>query len=219
MILIIRLGIVGGTFNPVHFGHLRSAEEVRERFGLDRVLFITTARPPHKDPSPVVPFDHRHHMLRLALENEPYFTASDMEARRPGRSYSYDTLNELRREYGPEAWFLFIVGLDAFLEITCWKQYREIFGQTAFAVLNRPGYEVRGLKEYIRRNVSEEYDYNEKEEAFLHPRLNAVYYCRTTLMDISSTRIRELVGKRKSIRFLTPERVAHYITEKGLYQG
>jgi len=209
---------MGGTFNPIHYGHLRSAMEIREMFNLDRVLFIAAARPPHKNPSPLIPFKDRHTMITLALREEPSFEASDMEYIRPGQSYSIETLKELREEYGRSARFYFILGTDAFREITTWKNYEQLFQHTSFVVLNRPGFEYESLESFIRQTVSSDYSFSQTENAYIHPLLMPIYYCKTTLLDISSTKIREDVKARRSIRFLLPPSVEKYILEKGLYR-
>ena len=174
---IYRLGIFGGTFNPIHFGHLRPAEEIREQLGLDRVLFVTSARPPHKKNLWEVSFQHRHRMLELALEGEEHFVASDLENRRSGRSYSIETLKQLRTEFGPSVSFYFIVGMDSFLEITTWKNYRELFEHSAFAVMNRPGFDCEELETVIKRTVSSEYHFSARENAYIHPRFQSINFC------------------------------------------
>jgi nicotinate-nucleotide adenylyltransferase len=157
-------------------------------------------------------------MLELALEGEQYFVASDLENRRPGRSYSIETLKQLRQEFGPGVSFYFIVGMDSFLEITTWKNYRELFEQSAFAVMNRPGFESEDLETVIKKTVSGEYHFSARENAYIHPRFQSINFCRTTLLEISSTHIREAVAAHKSIRFLLPRAVERYILEEGLYK-
>ena len=179
---------------------------------------MIAARPPHKDPHPILDFEVRRDMLALALEDIPYFQASDLEYRLPGRSYSIDTFKHLSRTYENTVHFFFILGLDSFLDITTWKDYRELFKYTAFVVLNRPGYDSDGLADFIRDNISSDYRLNGKEDAYTHPVLQSIYYCDTTLMDISSTRIRSLVARNRSIRFLLPESVNSLIRRKGLYK-
>jgi nicotinate-nucleotide adenylyltransferase len=214
---ISRIGILGGTFNPVHYGHLRAAEEIRELFNLEKVLFITAARPPHKHPYPVIPFEQRHHLVTLAIYEEPYFVALDIENQRPGRSYSVETIKDLRKEYGSEAEFYFIAGLDAFLEIPTWKNFLELFGETAFVVLSRPGYKPQDLGLVIQESLSSEYRFSESKEAYIHQDLKTIYYREVTHLDISSTRIRQYVRQKRSIRFLVPPSVEKYIWGKGLY--
>jgi len=157
-------------------------------------------------------------MLTLALENIPYFQASDLEYRLPGRSYSIDTFKHLTQTCGNKARFFFILGLDSFLDITSWKDYRELFKYTSFVVLNRPGYHSDGLADFIRDNIASDYRLDSDEDAYTHPVLQSIYYCKTTLMDISSTRIRSLVARNRSIRFLLPESVNSFIRRKGLYK-
>jgi nicotinate-nucleotide adenylyltransferase len=202
----------------VHYGHLRAAEEIRERFNLQEVLFITAARPPHKQPSPVIHFEERHHMVALAIQGEPNFAASDLENQRPGQSYSVETIKELRSAYGFGAEFYFIVGLDAFFDIPTWRNFLDLFQETAFVVLSRPGYSPRDLGHIISKNISSEYQLSETADSYVHQRLKTIYYQEITHLDISSTRIREYVRQKKSIHFLVPPAIEKYITEKGLYK-
>ena len=178
---------------------------------------MIAARPPHKDPKPIPDFEIRRDMLSLALEDIPYFQASDLEYRRPGRSYSIETFKHLSQSLGDAARF-FILGLDSFLDISTWKDYHELFKHTAFVIMNRPGFDAEGLDDFIRETISPDYRYNGNEDAYTHPVLQSIYYCETTLMDISSTRIRDLVARDRSIRFLLPESVRKFIQGKGLYK-
>ncbi len=215
---ILKIGVFGGTFNPVHFGHLRTAEEVYERMGLDRIVFIPASRPPHKNTSRIVAFIHRWKMLELALASNPHFGLSDIENRRPGKSYSVDTLRQLRHQYpGPDSLY-FLLGMDAFQDITTWKDYRNLFELTNFVILARPGYNIEKTYDLLRSEISAEYRYSEKEKLFFHPSLCKVYFCQVTLLDISSTRIRELVAEGRSIKYLVPDSVKHYIEKTHIYQ-
>lgn len=214
---ISRVGILGGTFNPIHYGHLRAAEEIRELFTLDKVLFITAARPPHKQPDPIIPFEQRHHMVILATAAEPCFEAVDLENQRPGRSYSIETVTEIKKAYNSGTEFYFIIGLDAFLEIFAWKNFLELFLHTAFVVLSRSGYKHQDLGPVILKSLSPEYRFNKQKEAYIHHQFKAIYYREITHLDISSTHIRENVRKKRSVKFLVPPLVEQYIWEKGLY--
>ena len=123
----MNLGILGGTFDPIHFGHLRVAEEMGEELGLERVYLIPAALPPHKDEKPVTSFQHRMAMTRIAVEGSPVLEALDLEGRRQGRSYSIETLREFRQTIEGSFGLFFIIGLDAFLEIGTWKEYEALF--------------------------------------------------------------------------------------------
>ncbi len=135
---IRRLGIVGGTFNPIHVGHLRSAEEVREAFDLQRVVFIVSAVPPHKAPEGIIEAAHRYEMVRRAVRDNPGFDASSIEIDRRGASYTVDTLSYFRRRLGADADIFFILGLDAFSEIATWRDYNRLFELAHFVVTDRP---------------------------------------------------------------------------------
>jgi nicotinate-nucleotide adenylyltransferase len=213
----LRLGLFGGTFNPIHLGHLRAGIEIQELFSLDRVLFIPTAVPPHKKVHNLLPFAHRLRMVRLAIAGYPLFKASDIEKKRKGKSYSIQTLRFFKKTYGPRAELFFIVGLDAFLEINTWKDYKELFTMSHLVVMDRPGARKSHVKEFLQKEVSPEIIFYPKENRFLLPRGFSVYLSPITLMDISSTRIRDLRQKNQSIHYLLPEKVEDYILMKGFY--
>jgi nicotinate-nucleotide adenylyltransferase len=141
----MRLGILGGTFDPVHYGHLRIAEEACEELGLQKVLLIPGASPPHKVKKAVSPFDDRFTMTSMAAEGSPFLEAIDLEGRRQGFSYSIDTLRELHRIYGPGLELFFLIGMDAFQEIKSWERYKELFKETDFVVIKRPGFPGEAL--------------------------------------------------------------------------
>lgn len=210
-----RLGLFGGTFNPIHYGHLRAAEEVCEALGLTRLWFMPAAQPPHK--STQTPFQVRLLMTRLAVGDHPIISVSDLEGRRAGKSYSIETLRLLRKEFGPSWDLYFILGLDAILEIQTWKDYRELFNLCHFVVLDRPGYDRDQLGEILRREVHEEIQPLEDGNGFGHPSGYRIILQAATLLDISATRIRRLAGEGRSIRYLLPEAVRRYILDHKLY--
>ncbi|MFP3868772.1 MAG: nicotinate-nucleotide adenylyltransferase [Desulfobacteraceae bacterium] len=214
----MRLGLFGGTFNPIHQGHLRSAEEILESLTLDRLWFIPAAQPPHKDSGAVTPFATRLTMTRLAVAEHPTFEVSDIEGQRPGRSYSIETIRQVRQSFGAGAEIFFILGLDAILEINTWKDYRQLFTLCHFVVLDRPGSERRQLASVLQQEVHPQFRYQKEQDAFLHPSGYQVFFRYTTLLDISSTQIRRLAGQGKSIRYLLPEAVRRYILLNKLYQ-
>ncbi|MFA5110612.1 MAG: nicotinate-nucleotide adenylyltransferase, partial [Desulfobaccales bacterium] len=206
-----RLGLFGGTFNPIHYGHLRSAEEVCEALALTRLWFIPAGHPPHKVNGDLTPFGVRLEMTRLAVGEHPLISVSDLEGRRPGRSYSIETVRLIRQEVGP-AWELyFILGLDAMLEIAGWKDYQELFTLSHFVVLDRPGYDRRRLREVLIEEVHPQFRPLPEGCGFQHPSGHRVFFQETTLMDISATSIRNLVRQGRSIRYLLPEAVQGYI--------
>ena len=212
------LGIFGGTFNPIHIGHLRAAEEVAGLFNLDKVIFVPSARPPHKSPAPVIDFQHRLAMVRIAVAERPGFLASDLEGRREGFSYTFETIEYFKAEYGESTRLLFLTGLDAFLAIDTWKEYRRLFDMTDFVVFTRPGAGVDLMGSLLQRRICPDYHWDEAQAAYCAPSLKKVYFKPITMIDVSSTSIRKMIRKGRSIRFLLPEGVRRYIIENKLYQ-
>ncbi|HJX35092.1 MAG TPA: nicotinate-nucleotide adenylyltransferase [Desulfatiglandales bacterium] len=212
----MRLGILGGTFDPIHFGHLRIAEEICEEMELEKVLLIPGALPPHKYEKSITPFHDRLAMTRIAAQDSSFLEVLDLEGRRNGPSYSIETLREIHRLYKDQADIFFIIGMDAFLEIKTWKEYKNLFKKSNFVVLKRPGFSFEELASFI---PSLEVDFRRMSDSntFAIPSGNLIIYKEATLMDISSTRIREMVAAGRSIRFLLPEAVRDYIIEKSLY--
>lgn len=200
----MRIGISGGTFDPIHYGHLVTAEEIREAEGLDSIIFIPTGMPPHKDNKRVTSTYHRFNMVKAAVESNPFFQVSGMEINRPGYTYTIDTLRQLRARYQPETKLFFIIGADVVHELTTWKEYRKVFSMCEFIAAVRPGYPRESLDEEIEKlrvNYS----------AMIHT-------VETTLLGVSSTKIRERVSKGKSIKYLVPEKVEEYIIDNRLYR-
>lgn len=213
----IKLGILGGTFNPIHFGHLRAAEEAADWLNLDRVCFIPAARPPHKNPAPLVEPVHRLEMTRLAVADRPGFFVSDVEARRTGPSYTLETLIYFHQAYGPGLNLYFLTGLDAILEVGTWKEYRRIFELTSFIVLSRPGADPELLSKVLVQEVSPDYAWNQDDQAYRSPGRHPVFYRTITSLAIASTDIRQRIKCGSSIRYLLPEAVRKYIKDNGLY--
>ncbi|HYA01741.1 MAG TPA: nicotinate-nucleotide adenylyltransferase [Syntrophobacteria bacterium] len=213
----MRAGILGGTFDPVHFGHLRAAEEVADSLNLSTVIFMPAAKPPHKKEHELTPFAHRWRMLELALAGNSRFVLSDLEYRRPGESYSVETLAQLLSQYGRDALLYFIVGLDAFVTLPTWHRYRDLFSLCQLVVVARPGHSPAELDEVLHAFVSERYRFDQEMLAFVHPEHRPVYVRQVTLMDISSSRIREDVAGGRSVRYLLPVQVEDYIREQRLY--
>ena len=200
-----KIGIFGGTFNPIHFGHLIVAESVRESFGLDRVLFAPSGIPPHKSYDEVTGAEHRYAMVECAVRSNPYFEASRVEIDRTGFTYTVDTLNSLRTLYDNAAELYFLIGADVINELITWRNYREVFDLCSFIAVKRPGCDVRSAESGIEQ---------------LKERYNAsISMIEAPLVDISSTSIREFVREHRSIKYLVPECVEEYIVKNGLYKG
>lgn len=210
-----RLGIIGGTFDPVHFGHLRTAQETLEILCLDEMIFIPSAVPPHKPDASILAFEHRWRMLRLATADNPAFRLSDMEHRMAGKSYTVNSLRKLREEFeGAELFFL--VGLDAFLEMATWFQFVELFRLASIVVLNRLGYGESDVRGFLARHLSADFS-RTGETVFTHPDFFPVYYLPSTRLDISSTHIKKLLAEGRSVRYLAPDSVLGYIQKHRLY--
>ncbi|MEK7235959.1 MAG: nicotinate-nucleotide adenylyltransferase [Nitrospirota bacterium] len=141
----LRLGLLGGSFNPVHNGHLAIARQTREALGLDRILFIPTSHPPHKPNCSLAPAPDRYEMVRLAIASDQTLAISDVEIRRPGKSYSIDTVRLLQQEYGAQTQLFFLIGLDAFLDFPSWRDPVILLELCSFVVLSRPGLSFRSL--------------------------------------------------------------------------
>lgn len=199
-----KIGIFGGTFNPIHFGHLIIAEAVRDSFGLDRVLFVPSGMPPHKSDNEVTGAEHRYDMVNCAVRSNPYFEASRLEVDRAGYTYTVDTLNSLRRQYGNTAELYFMIGADIINELITWKDCAEVFALCRFIAVKRPYCDAGSAESNIAR-LKERYPIS-------------ISMVKAPLIDISSTEIRERVKAQKSIKYLVPECVEEYIYKNGLYQ-
>ncbi len=212
----MRIGILGGTFNPIHMAHLRIAEEVRESFDLDKVVFVPSATPPHKPLAGDLPFATRFAMVKLASAGNHAFAVSDIEGKRGGKSYSIDTIHSLRAEY-PDDEFFFIVGSDSFLDIGTWRKYASIFSLCNIVVVERPGAVVVSICTSLPFDILHEFSYFEAEKRLAHRSGYSVYYTKGVPLEISSTAVRRLARLGRSIRFLVPEAVDNYIKEHKLY--
>lgn len=198
-----RIGIMGGTFDPIHIGHLVTAEAVRNEYGLDKVLFIPAATPPHKQNQKVTPAIHRYIMTAMATYSNPHFHVSSLELDRPGPSYTIDTIYELIDKFGPQVEIYFITGADAIQEIPTWDRIEELLGLCQFIAATRQGCvpSVDNIKEH----------FGELGRRRIH-RLN------TPELEISSTDIRSRIKKGFSIKYIVPESVENYILKEGLYR-
>jgi len=212
----MKIGIFGGTFNPVHLAHLRIAEEIRDTFKLAKVIFVPAATPPHKPLADNLSFETRLAMVRMAIMGNLGFTYSDIEGRRQGKSYSIDTLHRFRELY-PRDEFYFIMGSDSFADFSTWKEYAAIFSCCNIVAIMRPGTAVASLKESLPVDIGNEFCYYEAEKRLAHKSGYSVYYIVGTQLDISSTAIREMTKEGRSIKYLVPEPVEHYIQEQRIY--
>ncbi|MDF1553324.1 MAG: nicotinate-nucleotide adenylyltransferase [Deferrisomatales bacterium] len=202
----MQLGVLGGTFDPVHLGHLRAAEEAREALGLDRVLFLPARTPPHKVSRRITPSAARLELVQRAVADNPGFAASDLEVNRDGPSYSVDTLAELRRDLGPDDRLWFLLGEDAFREVHTWHNYPELFRLADIGVLRRPPTGAPpppgGAGPFTPTPVG-----------YRHGGGREVRFIDVTLLDISSTRVRRALAAGRSVRYLVPEPIWPVLTE------
>jgi nicotinate-nucleotide adenylyltransferase len=225
----VRLGVMGGTFNPIHYGHLAAANEVCQAFALDTVVFVPAAIPPHKELAAIIAPRHRLMMAMLATIAHPQFTVSSVEIDRPGASYTVDTVAQLKLLYQEQKAIYFIVGIDAFVDIAAWRQPDVLLGSCHTIVMSRPRYNFKELVPSTLRLLSE-----------MHPRLTfepvanqqpldgsgfqvrgtpyQIYPQEVSGLDISSTDLRHRVKTGRSIRYLLPDSVDAYIQKYQLYR-
>jgi nicotinate-nucleotide adenylyltransferase len=215
--LLMKIGLFGGTFDPIHWGHLRSAEEVSETFGLDRVYFIPASIPPHKRAQTTTPAQDRLQMVRLAVSGNARFSVSTMEILRVGVSYSIDTIREfdVKKRKGDSIYF--IIGLDAFREIATWKDFAAIFPLCHFIVTSRPGSKENDPLKGTGVAVKKLFCYDSNQKNYRHWSGTRIFFIELTDIAISASEIRTLVKQGKSIRYLVPPPVEKYIRRRGLY--
>jgi nicotinate-nucleotide adenylyltransferase len=211
------IGILGGTFDPVHLAHLRVAEEIRETQRLAEVRLVPSAIPPHKTRRPVTAARHRLAMVERAVAGHRGLAAWDVELRRAGPSYSVDTLRALRAERGPQVRLVFALGWDAFTELDTWKEYREIFGLCDVVVVTRPAHPPRLSLDDFPVAARKTLLYDRRIAGFRHVSGHEVTLQRVTALDVSATDIRARVRAGRSIAFLVPESVRRYIHDHALY--
>ncbi|MER7335604.1 MULTISPECIES: nicotinate-nucleotide adenylyltransferase [unclassified Micromonospora] len=193
---IRRIGIMGGTFDPIHHGHLVAASEVADRFGLDEVVFVPTGQPWQKADQTVTPAEDRYLMTVIATASNPRFQVSRVDIDRGGPTYTVDTLRDLHAEYGPKAQLFFITGADALEKILSWKDLDEIFELAHFIGVTRPGFELTDA----------------------HLPADTVSLVQVPAMAISSTNCRARVARGEPVWYLVPDGVVQYIAKRRLYQ-
>lgn len=201
-----RIGLYGGTFDPIHNAHLVIAEEVRAVLGLASMLFIPAGKPPHKPGRSITAAHHRVAMVELAIANNPYFSLSRVEVDRPGPSYLVDTLRQLREHYGTKSELYFVIGWDSLEELHTWHDPQGILAQLSYLVaVGRPGYVEQG-------------EYNTMLEARLPGILQRLLVVPVPQLEISSTGLRERVVQGRPIKYQVSDAVERYIIEEHLYQ-
>jgi nicotinate-nucleotide adenylyltransferase len=220
----MKIGLFGGTFNPIHNCHLTIAAQIRERLSLDQILFIPAGDPPHKPQDDLAPARHRLEMVRLAIAADPAFALSDVEVTRPAKSYSIDTVRALRDRYGPGADLSFIIGLDAFLEFPSWRQAPDLLQLCHFAVVSRTGLSFASLADRpplpaIPYQTLESLDRRAQDRLDVPvPGGTHLTFIRLPPCDISASDIRQRIRSRVSVASLLPAPVESYIMRAGLYQ-
>ena len=219
-----RIGLFGGTFDPIHCGHLEVAEAARQHFGLDQICLVPAAHPPHKRAFTAIAAD-RIAMVRLAAAHRPGFSVSTVELERQGPSYSIDTILQMKSSSPPGTELAFLLGYDAFLELHTWRSYNSIVEEVPLILLARGRYcsrdvnrAIATLERYIDRYLPAGYRWDAAGACFVHPEARTIHFFDGPRLDISATEIRRLIGKGLSARALLPAAVADYIDRKGLYQ-
>ncbi|MCK5542854.1 MAG: nicotinate (nicotinamide) nucleotide adenylyltransferase [Desulfobacterales bacterium] len=221
----MNIGLFGGTFNPLHNGHIEIIKYVTEKFALDKVFFIPCATPPHKGQQNLAPAKDRFDMVDKSLKafsNLNKFSASDIELKRKGPSFTIDTIKEINKKSGGNNQCFLIIGSDAFSYIQTWKSFKEIFNEICVIIMLRKQEtgqkELIGkIKSYIKDNISSKYQLNTTKDTFSHREKKDIFIAHVPKINISSTMIRKLIKQGDSIKNLAPSVVAKQIHDKGLY--
>jgi len=203
------VALFGGTFNPIHYGHLAIAEEVRAKFNLDKVVFVPTFFPPHKEPEALANAQQRLIMAHLATVSNPCFEVSAFEVEKGGKSYSIDTVKHFRQLFGDKVQLYFLVGADMLMEISTWKNIDELLKLCRFIAVPRPGYDLQKIFNHYFL-ASENY-------SIANDLLENILIEDIAMLDISATNIRRRVKEWKSIKYLLPEAVEQFIHHQQLY--
>ena len=209
----MRIGIFGGTFNPIHIGHIRGAVSVYETFCLDRVIFMPIGIPPHKKDD-VANAEYRYEMIKLAINGLDFFDISRIEIDSNRVNYTIDTMMEFKKEY-PDDEIFFMVGTDAFFYLELWKEYNKLIEIVSFILMKRPEFDTNPIVDKYKNiltffDVDEKKRYNAKEKT--------VFIYAPPAFDISSSIVRRKIKIGETIKYLVPERVEEFIKRKGLYK-
>jgi nicotinate-nucleotide adenylyltransferase len=209
------VGLLGGTFDPIHYGHLAAARAAQQALALAGVWFIPAARPPHRPDSPQASEYHRVAMIRLAIVDGAGWEVSDLELRRHGPSFTYDTLTTLNRDGLPASQIFFITGADAFAEIATWHRYPEVLDLAHFVVVARPGFSI----DTLRGRVPALADRMIEPVELAVPSTPRIILVAVETPNVSSTAIRERAARRESLDGLVPPAVSAYISQHDLYSS
>jgi nicotinate-nucleotide adenylyltransferase len=210
----MRIALFGGSFNPIHLGHLRAAEEDREAMRLDLIYFVPAASPPHKAPTGLAPADHRLQMVRLATKGNRYFMVSDVEVRRSGSSFTVDTVRHFRATMRAQPELFLIMGGDQFAELDTWKEADELTRLCNIIVHSRP---ANHADDDLPIATLSRFGYVKSDTFHVHPCGHTVNFVSTTFLPISASLIRRKLATGESIRYLVPGDVADYIERHALY--
>lgn len=210
-----RIGIFGGTFDPIHFGHLRAGEEVRELLELEKIVFIPACIQPLKETGKIASAKHRLDMVKLAISDNPHFVVDDCEIKRGGSSYTVDTLDYYRKN-NPSADIYLIVGADSWSSITLWREYRRLFDMANVVVMNRPGFDAEPPEKILPLEIERRLSYDGKR--YMGENGRTVVFTSITMLDISGTIIRKKSMGKKTVKYLVPPSVEKYIAEHNLYR-
>jgi nicotinate-nucleotide adenylyltransferase len=211
----LRVGLFGGSFNPIHFGHLRAAEEVREMLKLDLVYFVPASSPPHKPEGELAPAEHRLQMVRLATKGNRHFMVSDAEIRRAGRSYTIDTAKHFTTTLRHQAQIFILMGSDQFLELETWKDCDDLVKLCSIAVHTR----LRDGEAAARVSLAalNRFGYIKEQDHYVNPGGQTLSFVQTTFFPISATQIRQKIQNNESINYLLPGDVVDYLRRHALY--
>lgn len=208
------VGLLGGTFNPIHFGHLRMAQELAESLKLDEVRFIPSANPPHKS-APEVSAQHRAEMVKIAICDNPIFAFDDCELRRNEASYTIDTLISLREKLGENTALYLLLGSDAFMKLNTWHRWQELLNYCHIVLVQRPNISADKLAAPLESLLHD--CYADNSENFTTKNAGLIHMQKITALDISSTKIRELLKHGQTPHYLMPQTVIEYIKSHQLY--
>lgn len=220
----MKLGLLGGSFNPIHRCHLSIAHSAQQLLQLDRILFVPTGDPPHKQSGTLAAARHRYRMVQLAIQDSPGFALTDIEIRRPGKSYSIDTVRAIQQEYGPATTIFFIIGLDAFLDLPSWKDAETLLASCHFVVISRPSVRFRTLASIpLFHSVPEDsvialdMARQERADAAL-ANGRTLTFLRLPPCEVSASEIRKRLQEGSPLANLLPPPVESYILREGLYR-
>jgi len=201
-------GLFGGTFNPFHNGHIGIIQYIKKAYGLEKIFLIPSATPPHKPNINLACADDRFEMVKESVKNIKGLFVSDKELTRKGPSFTIDTINEFKKEYGSKTNFYLLMGSDAFLDITTWRHQDQIFRSIQIIIMLRRYWgDTDAIASFIDENISKGYIFNRQNSTFSHKKRQKIFICNVPKIDISSTMIREQVKNSESIKDLVPASV------------